>query len=266
MRSLAAALGLTLLSASTLLSQQRAVPRPTPGQGRAIPRTESAVPYKVGETLNYDVSWSSFIVAGTATASVREKRPSNDSTAYYVVVEGKPVPLVARLYPLYYKMESLIDSYDLLSQRGSLYAEEGGDRRTSTTRFDRAGRRAMFEQKTDTTLTANLTIPPQTQDGLAAFYSLRTRTFKSGDRLTIPVADSGALYTAQVSVGGVETVAVPFGRTPAWKLQLDITDSDNQPVWKNVAVWMSNDARRLPIKLQAELPVGSFVLALRDAR
>jgi hypothetical protein len=32
-----------------------------------------------------------------------------------------------------------------------------------------------------------------------------------------------------------------------------------------MAVWISADARRLPLKLQAELPVGAFVLTLSGA-
>ena len=36
-------------------------------------RIERPVPFKVGETLTYDVSWSSYITAGTATA-VRRKQ------------------------------------------------------------------------------------------------------------------------------------------------------------------------------------------------
>jgi len=34
------------------------------------PRTERPVPFKVGETLTYDVSWSSYVTAGTAVATV----------------------------------------------------------------------------------------------------------------------------------------------------------------------------------------------------
>ncbi len=145
-------LGCTVLATVPLVSQ-RAVPRPSPAPGRAAAaRVESAVPFKVGETLTYDVSWSSFLVAGTAVTSVKEKKPSLNSTAYYVVVEGRPVPLVARLYSIYYKMDSLIDAYGLLSQSSSLYTEEGGARRTTTTRFDRGTRRAFFEHTTTTTV------------------------------------------------------------------------------------------------------------------
>jgi hypothetical protein len=49
-------------------------------------------------------------------------------------------------------------------------------------------------------------------------------------------------------------------------MKVGITDSKNQPVWRNNEVWISNDTRRLPVKMQAELPVGHFVLTLREAR
>ena len=34
----------------------------------------------------------------------------------------------------------------------------------------------------------------------------------------------------------------------------------------NVAVWLSDDPRRVPVKVQADLPVGRFDLTLREAR
>jgi hypothetical protein len=109
-------------------------------------------------------------------------------------------------------------------------------------------------------------VPPQTQDGLAVLYTLRGRTVKPGDRASIPVAEGGSLYTIRVEMGAVEQVRVPAGRYEAWTLKGLITGAQEQTVWNNIIVWISNDARRLPVKMQAELPVGSFVLALREAR
>jgi hypothetical protein len=232
---------------------------------RPAPR-EAAVPFRVGETLSYDVSWSSFVVAGTATVRVTEKRPSYGSTAYYIVVEGRPVPLVARLYNLFYKMDTLLDSVTLLSQRGSLYSEEGGSHALGVTRFDRGLRRAFFERQAETLETSDLQIPPGTQDGLAVLYALRGRTFKSGERFSVPIADGGSLYSVQVAVGALEPVGVPAGRFSAWNLKVGITDAQGQPVWRNNEVWIANDARRLPVKLQAELPVGHFLLVLRETQ
>src|SRR6267142_1180178 len=114
-------------------------------------KRERAIPFAPGETLTYDVSWSSFVTAGTATIRVAEKKPSFASIAYYIVAEGRPTPLVAKLYTLYYKLDTLLDSYTLLPQRGSVYSEEGKRHRFRTTRFDRAARKAFFEYQTDAT-------------------------------------------------------------------------------------------------------------------
>ena len=94
--------------------------------GRETSAAERPVPFKVGETLEYDVSWSSYLTAGTATLSVQARKPSYDSVAYYVVAEGKATGLVAALYHAYYKADTLLDVYTLLPQRGSIYGEEGG--------------------------------------------------------------------------------------------------------------------------------------------
>jgi hypothetical protein len=232
---------------------------------RAVPRSEAAVPFKTGEKLTYDVSWSSLLVAGTATATVVEKKPSSNSTAYYIVAEGRPLPILTKLYKLYYKMDTLVDSFTLLSQRGSLYSEEGAAHQLGSTRFDRTARRAFYERQQETSAHADFPVPANAQDGLAALYAVRTRALRAGEAFTTPVADSGALYTVKVDVGAPAQVKVPLGEFDAWSLKAGITDAQGQPVWKNIVVWISNDARRLPVKLQAELPVGQFVLALREA-
>lgn len=250
----AAALGLAVLALMPL-------PASLDAQRRGA-SPQAPVPFNVGEVLAYDVSWSAVLVAGTATARVVDNR----AEAYSIVVEGRPVPMVARLYNLYYRMDSLLNSRSLLSERGTLYSEEGSDKTTGTTRFDRAARRAFYERMAETTTKTDFSIPAATQDGLAAFYTIRARAFKSGERFTVPVSDSGGVYSVQIDVAQPETVRVPVGELSAWNLKIGITDAQGQPVWKNIALWISNDARRLPVKMQAELPVGSFVLALREAR
>jgi hypothetical protein len=224
------------------------------------------VPFHVGETLTYEVSWSSFLIAGTAVSTVLEKKPSATSTAYAIVADGRPLPLVARIYSLYYKLDTLIDSFTLLSERGSIHSEEGNRRVTATTTFNRAQRKAVFEQRGETTVTRDFSIPKQTQDGLSALYALRAMALKPGARIEFPVANDGAVFTVSVDVSRTERVRVPLGEFEAFALTLTAVDADRQLAARNMAVWISTDARRLPLKLQAELPVGDFVLALKDAK
>lgn len=275
MRFLAAA-AIALAVGSLIAAQQPrqpqprspAPPRPAPAKPapKPAPKAEATVPFVVGETLTYDVSWSQFITAGTAVAKVVEKRPSYGSTAYYIVADGRPVPLVARFYPVYYKMDSLLDTFSLLSHWTSLYSEERGQKRETSTRFDRSARRAFYEAQTQPPMKEDFVVPPNTQDGLATLYAIRSQAFKAGERFTIPVADDGTMYSVEFETSGPERVRVPYGDVDAWNLKITILDADKQPAARNTSAWISTDARRLPVKLQSDLPVGSFVLALRERR
>ena len=70
----------------------------------------------------------------------------------------------------------------------------------------------------------------------------------------------------QFDAGAAEKVRTPIGEFTAVKIGLSVFDDRNQPVGRNIAIWISEDARRLPVKLTADLPVGNFELLLREAR
>ena len=228
--------------------------------------TERPVPFRAGETLTFDVSWSEFMTAGTATIAVREKRPSFDSVAYYIVADGRPTPLLSRLYTLYYKVDTLLDVFTLLPQRASVYSKEGKRERMKILRFDHAAKRGVYEVKTSTLATTNLTVPPQAQDPLSAIYVLRSRPLKLGATFTMPVINNGENYRMDAKVVAKETVATPVGQLAAWKLVPAVFDEHGKPTAEKLGLWISDDARKLPLKLEADLAVGRFVVVLRDVK
>jgi hypothetical protein len=256
MRSIFLAAGGLVAAASSLSVAQPA---------RAPQRAEAAVPFAVGETLTYDVTYSSYLVAGTAISKVQDRRPSPGGPAYYIVVEGRPVPMLANLYRMYYKMDTLLDTVTLLPHRGTLHTEQGSRKRLTMTAYDRNARKASFEVHAERVGRLEFDIPPQVQDGLSALYVLRAFSIKAGDSITLPVADEGRVYQVKAEATGPERITVPLGEFNAAGLKLTITDPDGQPAAANTAVWISTDARRLPVKVQSDLPVGSFVLLLRQA-
>ncbi len=260
-------LGLLVLAPDASSIQRRSTQKP-PAAPTAAParRSERPVPFHIGETLTYDVSWSSYLSAGTAVVSVKEKRPSFDSTAYYIVAEAKPTPLLSKLYTLYYKLDTLLDAYTLLPQRGSVYTEEGNRHRLKTTRFDRRQQRVFFEYQSGNTVNSEFAVPAFTQDALSSIYVMRSIPLKAGDHMTMPVSDDGLTYRLGIDVGAPEHVKTPLGEINAWKVRPVLTDDKGQMVGKNLAVWISDDERRYPLKIQAELALGTFNLLLREAR
>lgn len=240
-------------------------------QKPAAPLVEKPVPFAPGETLTYDISWASFLTAATATVTVREKRASFDSTAYYIVAEGQPTALLSALYRLFYKADTLLDAFTLLPQRGSLYSREGGRQRLRSTRFEQQARTAQYDVQVASG--ANelrpdaqrlLTLPAHTQDPLSAIYVMRAMELKPGLTMAMPVSLNGDTLKVQVAVGDREPITSGVGELRCWKVTPTLFDAKGQPDPRKLTVWISDDARRLPVLLQAELPVGRFGLTLRD--
>src|SRR5688500_6974813 len=110
-------MGLALLSAApgagpAALAQARpAAKKPA----AAAPAAEPKEPFAPGETLTYNVGWSTYFTAGTATMRVAERRPISGSRAAYILVaEGKPGSILSKLYDLYYKAETQLETRSLL--------------------------------------------------------------------------------------------------------------------------------------------------------
>lgn len=198
--------------------------------------------------------------------SIKEKKRSYGSTAYYIVGEARPSYLLSKLYTLYYKADTLLDACDLVPQRGSIYSEEGRRHRFKAARFDQHRRKADFEIRTASVSRQEITLPPLTQDALSALYALRVLRLKQGERLSIPVFDSGRLYRVALTGGRIEAVKSGIGLVDAQRVDMAITDSRGQAAGRSLAVWLSADRRQVPVQLKAELAVGSFVLRLREAR
>jgi hypothetical protein len=96
-------------------------------------------------------------------------------------------------------------------------------------------------------------------------FVIRAAPLLEGGRITAPVTDSGELYTVRAAVGAKAAVRTPAGTFSAWPITLLITDSDGSQVDNSIVIWISDDARRLPVKVEAGLPVGEFVLILTRA-
>lgn len=233
-----------------------------PLAGRPAAQAEPTVPFKVGEALTFDVSWSNFLTAGTVTLAVKERAARGNRSAYHLVAEGVPTSIVGKLYQLYYKAESFLDTRTLLPSLATIYSDEGGRKRSKSSTFKGNGA-VEYQITTSTTSTSTLKVPATAQDPLGAIYVLRALPLKAGLAIPIPVTDSGKAYTMRVNVQGRETLKTGVGTLPAWKVSLQISETGGKPgEAETMTLWISDDARKLPLKLRSELTIGSVQLTL----
>jgi hypothetical protein len=78
------------------------------------------------------------------------------------------------------------------------------------------------------------------------------------------VSDNGNVYKVQMQVGASEPVKTPLGTISALKIVPVITGPDKDSP-RGLALWISDDPRRLPLKMEAQLLVGKFIITLRKA-
>ena len=265
-RTVWAVLGVLMAAALVAAQSKPAQPKPAPSRPPASPAAPPApTPYGPGERLTYDVTWSSMLTAGTMTITTHDRRPSFGATAFYITAEGKPTGLVAALYPVYYKADTLLETTTLLPQRGSLYSDEKGRRRYRIAQFDQAKRSVHYElQSTDPVKVLSQSDLPaaRAHDALSVVFALRTMNLAPGASTLIPVLVNGHVYQVLMKVEAREHVRCGLGEVNAWRITPTLVDERDQQDGRDMVVWISDDARRLPVKLQGELPLGAFVLTL----
>ncbi len=155
-----------------------------------------------------------------------------------------------------------MDVFTLLPQRGLILAMEGKRTRVKTTMFNRRAGTADYEMTAASVVKQTVKIAPSSHDALSVFVALRAMPIKPGGGATFPVCDGGRRLNVAVSTEGRETLRTDAVTAPAWRLGVNVTDEEGRLLGRGVQVWISDDARRLPMKLQAQLPVGSFVFEL----
>ena len=108
----------------------------------------------------------------------------------------------------------------------------------------------------------DLPTPPQAHDAVSVIFALRTMTLTTGASKLMPVVVNGQVYRVLMTVGEKEIVRCGLGDVNAWRITPTLVDDRDREDGRDMVVWISDDAKRLPVKLQGALPVGTFGLTL----
>ncbi len=106
---------------------------------------------------------------------------------------------------------------------------------------------------------------PAVDDVGTMLYHLRCGPWKAGDRRTIYVYESDSEKQANATCDAIETKA--FGTWPAQSLiKLTVLPGKGTRHRGNLVLWMTNDARRLPIHAEIAFKYGTFDIDLAAAK
>ena len=244
-----------LLAAAASLAAEQTIGRPPAGIQAFHP----------GETLTYNVSWSGVFSAGTVTMTVEKAKLPDEREVLKFVVRGRSQGLVDKVIPVDDAVQSVFDPLLMQSLSYSLRESYGRKKRLRVTEFDHAKRTAVCRLNEDPPET--LAIPDQVQDGLSLLYVLRTKEdLTTGRRKDIDVVDGGKNWTVEVSILAREKVATAAGEFDTIKIR---THPKYQGVFigkGEVVLWLTDDSRKIPVRMKSKLKVGSFVFELADMK
>ncbi len=245
------ALGLVLCAAVPGAESQ---PFPVPSQ--------QIKAFKPGESLNYNISWSKMLRAGTALMEVKEEPLPDGRKVLRFVVTSQTVGLVDTLYELGDTVQSVFDPETMQSLSFSLRERHGKKARRRDLVFDHEHRKVTILLNNDPPKI--VAIPERIQDSLTALYYLRTREdFTAGKPIVFDAFDGDKSWAIKIETLGRETVKTPAGKFATIKVRAyrGLFMSEGE-----VVVWLTDDDRKIPVRIKSKIPIGSIVFTLTSLK
>jgi hypothetical protein len=206
-------------------------------------------PFIVGERLNYDISWGNFTSVGKASFEVRQQGMLGKNRVFEFYGEATSVGAARTLINVNDQMSSLALIDSLTPVKTDLRLREGKRVKQTTANYDWSKLQAALSSGTQTE------IRPGTHDLLSLFYAVRSADLKIGAKYDFPFLNANnRLQKVTIKVIKQETIGGALGTRDA--LQLDVLAPDAKLLLAQV--WISNDARRLPLYLVTRTRFGEL--------
>jgi LysM repeat protein len=216
--------------------------------------------FTLGEKLTFAVQYG-VITAGYATLSISEVLAESGRPTYHLVAEARTHPFFEKIFKVRDRIESYVDVDYIFPWRYEKHLREGSYSADAQYQYDQ---RAGFMR--EPTKGKNEPMPIGSLDPISCFYFFRTMDMTVGSESTIRVsADDMKNYGLKVNVLRKEKVKSLAGDFDCVLVQPHLTF---QGVFQNKGdffVWLTDDERRIPVKVSAKIAIGSININLQDA-
>ena len=219
---------------------------------------EEAKPYKKGEWLEYKMSYSGFLKAGTAQLQL-EETSLDGKQVFHATGHGKTSNFIGWFFKVNDTYESYFDAKKNIPYLFKRDVNEGGYIIKRDTKFDQKTKVATVEDYKHNTVKK---IPfDDVQDMISAFYYLRninTDTIKKGDKIDLKLFFDSKTFPFKLHFLGNEIIKTKFGKIKTMKLRPLVQAGRVFKENESVTLWVSADQNKIPIRLKANLAVGSL--------
>jgi uncharacterized protein DUF3108 len=237
------------------------------------PKLAEPLPFEIGETLVYDVSFSKLIFSGTiGELKLSVAKPSDPAQSEFIELRGEAVS--KGFFPALFgvkvrdRYNSLVAQADFGLHTSTKLLEEGKVRREQNAMVDRSAGRVTFTDRDLTNKKSEPKVkerpsPSWVQDLLSTIYYVRTQSLKEGDVVPVPISDSGEVYNIEIVAGKRVDIKTNAGKFKAIQLNAKVFDGRYIKRSGEMLVWVTDDPRRIPIRAKIKFSGSTVTVDLK---
>lgn len=219
-----------------------------------------ATSFKPGEWLKFRIHYG-ILNASYATLHLTEDI-LNGKPVYHVVGRGQTTGFAS----IFFKVDDTYESYfgieDGKPYRFIRKIDEGGYTKDIEIQFDHQADRAVLHDK-EAQKKMQFDTHESIQDLISAFYYLRK--FYEADELVVGnsidldlLYDDDGIFKFRLKYLGKEVLRTKFGKVECLKFRPYVQSGRVFKEQESLTLWVSNDKNKIPIRISADLMVGSI--------
>ena len=225
---------------------------------------EKQTAFKEAEWLRYKMSYSGFLRAGTAILEVKETTLGNKKV-FHTIGKGWTSGMIKWFFKVDDTYESYFDKEETKPYLFKRKIDEGGYKKHRQISFNYSSKKVYiqdFSSQKDTSVAFE-----KVQDLLSAFYYLRNQNvshLKDGEEIAIDIFMDSQTYPFKLRFLGREKVKTKFGEINTLIFRPLVQSGRVFKAQESVTIWITDDTNKIPIKMKADLAVGSLRAELEE--
>lgn len=220
--------------------------------------------FQDGEWFKFKMSYSGWLKAGEATLKINEKQ-LNGKPVYHVVGKGKTTGLINAVFKVRDRYESYFDRETGTPYKFIRKIDEGGHTKDIEIDFDHAEQVAVVNNKKHKKIQTFET-EKDVQDMVSMYYYLRNNIdvskLRRGDEIMTTMFFDEENYGFKLKYLGKETIDVDVNGTEVkvktLKFRPYVMAGRVFKEEESLTLWVSADQNRIPLKIKADLAIGSL--------
>ena len=212
-----------------------------------------------GERLVFDVGYS-FITAGEAVMSIPKVDTMFGRSVYQILFTVNSTKTFSWIYKVDDRYETFLDVQGIFPWRFTQRVREGSYSRDFSAWFDQVNQIAYVGDK-------EYPIPPYVHDAVSAFYYVRTLDYSKtrvGERMSLQNFFKDTTYTLSVKFLGRQRIEVDAGTFDCIIVEPLMKEGGLFKSEGRVLIWLTDDERKIPVKVSTKVVIGSIESELRE--